>query len=279
MTALNEVGLIASREIRKNLRSLKGLTMVVLSLLGAIAVASIIAKGQKMDEVNIGLERLHEMQEAVLTKKYDDPAMGQYLGGAPFVLISLLFISIWLSPLLVTILGFDAVAADLQHRTVRYWTVRSRRASYFVGKVLGLWGVVAAITLVMHVLIWCATLIIGGAGTAAPGATFSWGFHFYLVTLPIAAAWCGLATLISSQFRTPILALFVVGAVFAALWVIDVIAVFREVKWATYFYPNSYDALLLSPKGDQVALGALACFGIAALTTAAGTFFFTRRDV
>ncbi|WP_394834175.1 ABC transporter permease [Pendulispora rubella] len=279
MTALNEVGLIASREMRKNLRSLKGLALVILSLLGAIAVAFLINKGHKLQEGRFGAEELRAGQEMVLSQAYDDPQMGKYLAEAPAVLLALLAITIWLSPLIAGVLGFDAVSGELQHRTVRYWTVRARRASYFAGKVLGLWGVVAALTLVMHVFIWVVTLIVGGAGTAPVSATVGWGFQFYLVTLPISAAWCGLVILISAQFRNPIFTLFVISAAFGGLWIVNIIGRVAQVKPLTYLYPNSYDGLLLSPHLNKVALGAAICFGICALATAVGTIVFVRRDV
>ena len=46
----------------------------------------------------------------------------------------LLFMTIWLTPMLVALMGFDSISADIQHKGVRYWTLRTRRASYFVGK-------------------------------------------------------------------------------------------------------------------------------------------------
>ena len=55
-------------------------------------------------------------------------------------------VSLVLMPAVVLLLGFDSVSAERQHRTVRYWTIRTRRASYIVGKFLGLWatcGIVA----------------------------------------------------------------------------------------------------------------------------------------
>jgi len=279
VTALNEVGLIASREIRKNLRSVKGLVMVILSLLGAIAVALLLVKLRKFNEMDMSAEQLRAGQEFVLSKKYDDEQLGKYLAGAPAVLTSLMFMTIWLSPLLVAALGFDGISGELQHRSVRYWMVRARRGSYFAGKVIGLWTVVAAITLVMHVLIWIVTLIQGGTGTAGASETLSWGVHFYLVTLPISAAWCGIATLISSRCRSPIFAIFVTSAIFAALWVVYIVGEVAQVKALTFLYPNSYDAWLLSPRIDRVALGAFVCFAISAFTTGLGTFFFTRSDV
>ena len=50
--------------------------------------------------------------------------------------------------------GSTRSRGSCQHRTVRYWTVRTRRVSFSVGKVLGLWAVVSALTLLVHVLIW-----------------------------------------------------------------------------------------------------------------------------
>ncbi|HWL84680.1 MAG TPA: ABC transporter permease subunit [Polyangiaceae bacterium] len=285
MTALDEIGLIASREIRKNLRSLKGLILVGLSLLGAIIVTVVKIKadefqqGKLAEDNNIGPEKIHELQEYALTQVYGDPQMGKHLANAPTVLYALLMVTIWLCPLVVLVLGFDGIPADLQHRSVRYWTVRTRRGSYFTGKVVGLWTVVALLTLMMHLLIAGVTLIQGGSGTAPAGSTLGWGVQFYLATLPISAAWCGLGTLISAQFRSPIYAMLVTAAGFASLFVLQAVGRLWQLKALLYVYPNWYDALLLSPRIERVGLGALVCFGISAAATALGTFLFARSDV
>jgi ABC-type transport system involved in multi-copper enzyme maturation permease subunit len=276
VTTVEEVWLISGREIRKNLRSVKGLVIVAISILGGIATALLLMKLRQIDEGKISPEQLRELQEAALTKKYGDEAMGKYLADAPPVLLGMLLLTVWLVPLLIAIIGFDSISGELQHRSVRYWAVRSRRGAYYTAKVLGLWVVVSSITLLMHALVWGVTLQRGGI---EPGVLLSWGFRFWLVTLPIIAAWCGLAQLVASQFRTPIIAFLVTCASFFVLWIMDAVGEVGEIKWLTRLYPNSYDAWLLSPKFDHAAYGILACTGFAVISTVLGAFLFARRDV
>lgn len=276
--ALSEVGLVAAREIKKNLRSAKGLVMAVLSLLGGALTALLLVKLRSLDEAKIDPEQLHKIQEELLTKKYGDPAMGHYLADAPPVLLGILVISVWLGPLLVVLLGFDALSGELQYKSVRYWTIRARRSAFYMGKWLGLWTVVMAITLFMHLIIWVITM--AQSSSVLPSQALGWGLRFYAITIPIAAAWCGLAQLISSQFKTPIIALLVTCAVFGTMWLVDVIGELGDtVHWLVYLYPNTYDAWLLSPKLDVVGKGVVVCLVFAAVSTVAGAFLFQRRDL
>ena len=276
MHAFEEIWLIAGREIRKNLRSAKGLVIVAISILGGIATALLLMKLRALDEGKISAEQMKEMQEAALTKKYGDEAMGHYLADAPPVLLGMLLLTVWLVPLLIAIIGFDSISGELQHRSVRYWAVRSRRGSYYAAKVLGLFVVVSSITLLMHALVWGVTISRGGAEAAN---VLTWGFRFWIVTLPIIAAWSGLAQLVASQFRTPIIAFLVTCASFFVLWIMDAVGEVGEIKWLTRLYPNSYDAWLLSPKLDHAAYGVAACATFALASTAIGAFLFARRDV
>ena len=99
------------------------------------------------------------------------------------------------------------------------------------------------------------------------------------MSVPIIAAWCGIATLVGSQFRTPMLSLLFIFATFFGLWLFRVGAGFSEIEWLAYLYPNAYDNLLLSPAPLTVAKGLLGTGLIAGLTTAAATLSFVRRDV
>jgi ABC-type transport system involved in multi-copper enzyme maturation permease subunit len=275
MHVFEEIWLIAGREIRKNLRSAKGLVIVAISLLGGILTALLLMKLRALDEGKISAEQIKEAQEAALTKRYDE-VMGHYLADAPPVLLGMLLLTVWLVPLLIAIIGFDSISGELQHRSVRYWAVRSRRGSYYTAKVLGLFVVVSSITLLMHALVWGVTISRGGVESAS---VLTWGFRFWIVTLPIIAAWSGLAQLVASQFRTPIIAFLVTCAAFFVLWIMDLIGEVGEIKWLTRLYPNSYDAWLLSPKLDHAAYGVAACATFALASTAIGAFLFARRDV
>ena len=279
MNPLSEIALVVARELRKNLRSVKGIVLLVMSLLGGLlATLGAIKLGEleKSKLADMDPTAIHALREEGLSQLYGDPVMGKYLADAPEALVGFLNITIWLAPLLIALLGFDAISGEIQHRTVRFWTVRTRRWSYYLGKFGGLWVLISSLTLVMHAILWIGAII---AGQASAGAMLAWGMRFWLVTLPITAAWCGLAMLISSQLRAPILALLVICVAFFALAILRVIGGVAGVTALLYLYPNYYDNLLLSPRFEQLAKGIGACFAFAGLTTGLGGALFARRDV
>jgi ABC-type transport system involved in multi-copper enzyme maturation permease subunit len=282
VTVFQEASLVAGHEMRRNLKSGKGLVLLLLCLLGGVAAALVMAWVHKMDVETAAMRKLppeaiQEGWKMVLSQKYGDEAMGEYLSKAPIVLLASTFTGVWLAPLLVALVGFDSIPTDLQHRGVRYLTIRVQRASYYVGKVVALWVVVSAMMLLSQGMIWIVALV-RGAATGAEVA--SWGPRFWLVTVLVAAAWCGIAQLVSSQFRAPFLALFVTFFVFCLIWIVHVIGSLSETLHAlVYVYPNTYDGWLLSPHAERIALGCLICFGFMAATSAGGAVLFQRRDL
>jgi ABC-type transport system involved in multi-copper enzyme maturation permease subunit len=274
-----EIGLIIARELRKNLRSIKGLILFALSLLGGTAISLGLLKLEEFKRTklhDLTPEAIRAMREEGLTQLFHDPDMGKYLADAPEVLLIVLTLTVWLGPLLVALLGFDAVSAEVQHRSVRYWTVRARRWSYMVGKFFGLWAIVSAMTLSMHAFIW---ILVVARGDATFGTTLAWGLRFWAVTLPISAAWCGIATLVGSLFRSPILALLVTFASFFVLWLAWIIGGVSGAEPLMYAYPNFYEEWLLSPRIERAGLGLAACTAFAAATMGLGSYLFVKRDV
>ena len=277
MNPLHEIGLIVARELRKNLRSAKGIVLLLLSLLGGTGIALLIVAYFQAELANVPREELRAAQDDLFTRAYNDPAMGHYLGGAPLALVVMLFLSVWLAPLLVALAGFDGISGEVQSRAVRFWTVRVRRSSYFVGKFVGIWAVVSIITLLMNMFMWGVSI---GRGAYGVGDTISWGVRFWLVSLPLSAIWCGIATFVASLFRTPILGLLTTFVTFFVLWFLGwAIAHKPEIAWLGYIYPNHYDFWLMSPRPERVGAGLGICFLFAALPVAAGTLLFRQRDV
>ncbi|MEO8877101.1 MAG: ABC transporter permease subunit, partial [Polyangiaceae bacterium] len=233
----------------------------------------------KVEQLNAGkfsADDVQQLQEQLLAHQYGDE-MGHYLSPVPPMLLGMLVLTVWLAPFLVAVLGFDAIAGEMQHRTVRYFTMRARRASYYIGKTFGLWLVVSTITLALHGLVWILAVTRGGIGA---NVAFGWGVHLWLITLPISAAWCGLATFIGSQFKSPILSLLVTFASFFVLffmWLISLVS--DSTKWLGYIYPNNYEDWMLSPHADRVSEGAAICVAICVVMAVAGALLFTRKDV
>jgi ABC-type transport system involved in multi-copper enzyme maturation permease subunit len=192
-----------------------------------------------------------------------------------FGLAAILRGTIWLTPLLVSLIGFDGISGELQHRSVRYWTIRTRRASFYVGKVLGLWTVVAIVTLFMDALVWLVFLTM----VPSAGDVLKVGPMLWLVSLPISLAWSSIASIVGSQFRAPMLALLSTWATFFALFITWLISGASKVEAIGYVYPNFYEDWMLSGEPKKVVLGAAMCLALGGLVTTAGALGFARRDV
>lgn len=266
------------RELRKNFRSVKGIALGVLTLLGGSSIALLIAKYEEFKRQELGMitpEQVHELREKTLQKFYE-PGTAAWLADSPEVLLGLLGFTVWLTPMLIALMGFDSISPDIQHRSVRYWTLRTRRWSYFIGKWAGLWATVSLVTFAMDFIVW-VVCIARGEATAA--VTLGWGFRFWVISLPLSAIWCGIATLISSLFRSPIVALLTTFGVFFVLWALYLVGAVAHWEPLLYVYPNHYDHLMLDPKVHRLGIGLLASLAMSAAYVGAGSALFQRRDV
>lgn len=289
MSPATEIRLLVAREVVRSVRSVKGLVLGVITLVGAVIASIAVTWIEGSDLAKAGsAEALTQMKREMLEKQLGDAQLAAYLAAMPESLKMFLEITVWLAPLLIALLGFDTVAGELQHKSVRFWTVRTRRGSYFAGKVLGLWALVGLITLALSLLVDLFALARGYVGF---GALLGWGARFYMVAFVIAGAWAAIAVFISSCFKQPIAALLTTFGTFFLLWIASVAGIAvraRELietgtmppmRWYEYLYPNAYDNLLLSPQPGNVfkALGIL--LGFVAVAIAGGSVLFAKRDV
>ncbi len=243
---------------------------------GGAAVSLVFAWFDRIQRQNIppGVD-LSALREDFFVRGYG-VRTGRFLVASPYSLWMMLVATLWLSPLLVALMNFDAVSGELQHRSVRFWTIRVRRSSYIVGKYLAGWLVVLSVILGMNVIVWGMAL---AGGNLAPAHVLGWGARFFAVSIPISAAWCGIAMLIGAQFETPRLSLLAICAGFCALWLLRITGGFTETQWIEYAYPNAYDRWLLSPNAADVGVGILGTGAIALITTLAGSLLFERKDL
>jgi ABC-type transport system involved in multi-copper enzyme maturation permease subunit len=220
-------------------------------------------------------EQMRRANEELLTNFYD-PSVGLHLSKAPAVTLMMLIGTIWLTPGLIALVAFDAIAADLQYRSVRYWTVRMHRSAFFVGKVLGVFSLVALMTFLIHFLAWGIAIV---RGVSPFGATLGWGMQLWATTLPITLAWSSMAVFLSSLSKTPMLALLFTFATNFILWLCYIIGKAGKYDWLTYVYPNRFDIYLLSPASDRIGIGLVGCAAFAAVFIGSGVAIFQRRDV
>jgi ABC-type transport system involved in multi-copper enzyme maturation permease subunit len=291
LSPASEIRLIVFREIRRSVRSVKGIVLGVLTLIGAFvaSLVCVLIEGKDRETVQAASnEAFIEMKKQAFEQATGNAQLAAQLATIPNSLLVFLKITVWLAPLLIALLGFDLVSGELQHRSARFWTVRTRRWSYFTGKMIGLWVLIGLITLVVNAI---ADTVALARGYVTIGQLATWGVRFWLVAFVIAGAWAAIATFISSCFKTPMLALLTTFGAFFVLWLLGVGGFIERIKdmatthvtnpmsWYEYLYPNSYDELLLSPETTRVltALGVL--IGFVVLTNAAGAALFQRRDI
>lgn len=279
--------------MRRSVRSAKGIVLGVVTLLGALVTSYVLTymegAGRRGEGGALTTEQFNELKRQAIEQQTGNAALAAQASSMPESLKAFLEVTIWLAPLLIALLGFDAVAGELQHRSVRFWTVRSRRSSYFVGKLLGLWCVVGLVILAIQGIAGTFALT---KGYVSAGELVSWGLRFWLVAIAIAGAWAAVAIFISSCFRTPVVALLTTFATFFVLWVLGMAAGVSRVRsfaethvldtsmrWYEYLYPNAYESLLLSGESRKILLGAAILTAFVACMGAAGAVVFQRRDI
>src|SRR5262249_55062534 len=188
--------LVVERELVRNLRSAKGIVLALLCLLGGIGTTLAGIQTTRLYK-DMGEEGVRHMREQGLVAAYGK-TIGKFLADAPEVQLAMMAGTIGLAALLAALIGFDSISGELQHRGVRYWTVRGRRSSYVAGKFLGMFSIATLMTFLMHVCSWVAII----AKTDIPmHIVLSWGVRLWIITLPVSAAWCALVSFFSSMFK------------------------------------------------------------------------------
>jgi ABC-type transport system involved in multi-copper enzyme maturation permease subunit len=286
-----EIRLLVTRELRRSVRSVKGIVLGVITLVGAILTSLAVVWIEGVDREKMGAgsnDAFIEMKKQMIEKQTGDSGLASYMASMPWSLVTFLEVTIWLGPLLIALLGFDVIAGELQHKSVRFWAVRSRRWSYFAGKLVGLWSLVGLITLVLNLLVGMVALT---RGYVSIGQFFLWVPRFWLVAFVIAGAWAAIATFLSSCFKQPMLALLTTFLTFFVLWLVGLGGFIARAKatydtgmtqsmgWYEYLYPNGYDTMLLSPQPGKVLTAAGILLGFVAVVIAGGSFLFQKRDI
>jgi ABC-type transport system involved in multi-copper enzyme maturation permease subunit len=281
MTVAAEIGITFGRELRRNLRSAKGLATSLLYLLGglgALLIAVSINKEISRFGQEVTPEMRREMRRQVLARLYDDPNTVDHLASAPELLLALHTATLFFVPLLVMLIGYDQIAGDLQYRTIRFATVRSRRETLVLGKTLGVWATSSLLTMVLHVFAWTILVVRG----EDPANVVKYGLHFWVCSTIYSFVYVGLTMAVSSATKTPILALLsTLGVAFA--WSIS-----RQiVRFSTNNPHNLYDTLtpghwepnLLSPSAGTFLGGAGALFAFGAFFVVIACAVTRSRDV
>src|SRR5262245_3477684 len=122
MSAVDEAALTAAREIRRNLRSTKGIAMFVLFFLGGViwnvgraVVLKLVAPEVPDEAQRLAFEEAKQQAfDTVLQRAYHDAAITKYLSPCPIVLFLLFQGTLFFLPLLILLIGYDQTAGEIQ---------------------------------------------------------------------------------------------------------------------------------------------------------------------
>lgn len=289
MTSIQQAQLTCLRELRRNLRSVKGLVMGVLFLLGGagasliyIAVSNLADKAR--ESADLPQPAVQQIREAFWTEVWS-AEVGAYLAECPSVIVALLKASLWFIPFLTLVIGFEQVSGDLQHRSMRYTVLRATRTSIVAGKAMAVWIIVSMLLLLLHAFVWIVTWLRGDGAIAD---ILAWGPHLWVHAVFFTAAYAGLTILMSSLVRRPIICLFIGMIVFFGISVTDLavdVAIksksttFAWLKYVGYAIPDYYESWMVSPNIAKQVGAMTILLGFGALATAAAAWLMNRRDV
>jgi len=268
--ALTEFGLLAARDARRATHSGRGLFLLFLTVVGTATVTAV------FNQLGAHASSPPGLIEKAAEWLFGGREVAQVVATAPPLLIVLFILTVWLSPLLVAIIGFDCIAGDLHARSIRYTALRVRRETYLLAKFAGLVATVACLSLVAYTY---ATVSLARHSPTFGAPVIAWGVRLWVTSTLIATVWCAFATLLSSLSRSLTTCLLMTLASFASLWGLRIIGRMYDIAPLQYFYPNTFDSLLLHPSLGTNLLGVGACLLQSAAYLTVGAQRFSKRDL
>jgi ABC-type transport system involved in multi-copper enzyme maturation permease subunit len=301
MQTLKDTFIVFGAELRRALKSPRVLLVLVLYVAfsaGVMLAAGAIARQAQVQFGAQGMapEGLQSPKAGLLGLLFgSDRALVESLLALPALLLVVFKLGLIFLPAYVALLGFDAVSAELQTRSLRYLSVRTSRTALALGKGLALAAVVILLVTVVHLgafVFALSTVPDFSLADALHGWRRLWGTTA-LVGLGMAA----LTTLCSTASRSPALSLTLNFAALLGFWAAGAVGsgarvmrmvqeqVTREpapVGWLErvgLLAPSTWSAEVLSPDTSRALIGALALLLFSVVCAGGAVAVLRTRDV
>jgi ABC-type transport system involved in multi-copper enzyme maturation permease subunit len=233
--SFNEIGAIWRGEVGRALKSGRVLVLLLLFLLFVGLALTVVGffnhqiNAQVDQAIAMGQGSAEAAQAQMLQQKKqflsfvitDDEAMLEALTPLPLVLLVVFKLTLRFLPLLIALMGFDQLAAEVGPRSIRYLVVRVRRHSIVVGKFLAqatLFALLLAVATVMMVAVAKAL-----NDDFAASQALLWTAKLYASSLAMALAYLALTTLCSSLVRSPPVALVLNIILLFVIWFVALV--------------------------------------------------------
>lgn len=291
MEAVRETLLVAGHDLKHSLRSTKALVFLLLYAVMTLLVGGgvVWATGRVMEEVDrLGLTRGMDPAELaeekakayrqLVSQFVDDEEAVEHYASIPVVVLFFFWATRVFLPLLIGLMSYDQINGELHNRSIRYTLLRARRGALLAGKLT------SNMTLILGLTVATNLLLLGFAVLRIPdfdlGGAVWHVVRFWLLTLPLAAAWLAVSSFLSTLFRSPYYSLLaMLGVLFLslALWLLSL--AWDAIEPAKWLFPWQYGGFLASPKPAEVLLGVGGFLGFACVFTLLSFVVFYRRDV
>lgn len=220
--------LIAIHDARRTLRSARALALLTL-FVGSFLLSGLgfVLAAEKATRTLLeaappgtSAESVQEQARAELFRGLvRDPDWAASLTATPSVVLFFFGAALLFLPALVCVMSYDAVAGELQNRSIRYTLLRCDRTAYLLGKLTGQTLLLAVFTSAVGVV------LLGAAEARIPGFralhALPWLARYELLAILYGAVFVALALLASTLTRLPLLALLLSFCglfVFGVLW-------------------------------------------------------------
>ena len=221
---------------------------------------------------------------AVLRNQVSDDATMDFLVVQPPISLYYLLTSFMFVPFLIMITAAETVAQEHQTRGVRFVAMRTGRAEFVLGKVLGQGLLVALVTLLAGLM--CLAIAAWNLADFAWGPALSSLLLFWPRVVVYAVPFVGLASLCSMNTSSAMSARASALLGLGALWLThQAPALYADSSLAPvfnaldYLSPYAYQDELWRPLWNEVGTPMLLLVWLGVVYVGVGLFFYRRRDL
>jgi ABC-2 type transport system permease protein len=286
---LSEIKTIWQAELQRALRSGRIIillalyalfSLIILVVVGTVANALVRQLGESGGDPRAAEMASAEGRNAVLSLLFSggDLAILDALKKLPIVVLIPFKATLFFLPAYVALMGFDQVSADVVNRSIRYLTIRARRASILFGKVLSQATLLLGLVMAVDFGIFAYAKITNPDFPASTlGANL---LKFWLAAIVFSSAYVALTSLCSTLVRSPAVSLVLNLLALMGFWFLDVIgATDPSREFLRYLSPSHYSNGLLHPNFASFAISVGAYAGFALVFLASAYLVLRARDL
>ncbi|MBN1845198.1 MAG: ABC transporter permease [Sedimentisphaerales bacterium] len=201
------------------------------------------------------------------------------LNERPALLSGIFLILLFGMPFIISVLGFNQTAGDIQSRGLRYLMLRTDRSNIYFGRFL---GSVIFSTLVTAFLVATITLYVGlKFRIYSTGALTVWALIGFGAISILMLPYLAVCTAISASVSSPFLALAAAKLVIVGVPVAALVGKhsWEPIKNIKYLLPWGIQNYLLHPEWTHYLGAAAGCLGYTLVFLLLGYAWFQRRDL